>query len=62
MYAYVYIIGRSSYRPAPAPASDNDAPTKWGYSCRWLYVTVTDTLNRYSRFGLAPGRGPDACL
>ena len=32
--------------------SDNDAPTKWGYSCRWLYVTVTDTLNRYLRFGM----------
>ena len=31
---------------------DNDAPTKWGYSCRWLYVTVTDTLNRYLRFGM----------
>ena len=22
------------------------------YSCRWLYVTVTDTLNRYLRFGM----------
>ena len=32
--------------------SDNDAPTKWGFSCHWLYVTVTDTLNRYSRYGM----------